>query len=330
MCFILVLSLFPVQLFAAAPFYEGKVIKMLVGHEVGGGYDKVARIMAQYLPKYIPGKPTLFVENMVGGGSVVATNYLYNISKPDGLTIGMPDRGLPFAQLLKAEGLQFDLRKFLWLGSPFADAFLLSIRGDLPYKTYADLLKAKTPIFVGSSGPTTTDYQYPALLKEYTGLNCNIVIYKSGAASNLAVERKEVDGKAASYSAVLALIQRGLLRPVVRGRTAPSETRPEIVNLPLDENLAASKTGKTILAMFSSVNQVGRCFIMPPGTPPELVAIIRAAFAKACEDPALKDTFAKLSFPGSYIHPEEAIKMLNFVLDQPADVVKEFSKFIKF
>ncbi len=105
----------PVKLMAA-PFYKGKTIRLVVGSAPGGGYDRWARLIARHMPKYIPGKPNIIIQNIPGATSIVAANYLYNIAKPDGLTFGAVQRGLPFAQLLQKKGVKFDLRKFSWIG----------------------------------------------------------------------------------------------------------------------------------------------------------------------------------------------------------------------
>src|SRR5574340_289513 len=116
-CGLVVLSLlFPCQRLSAAPapYYQGKVMRIIVGFTPGGGYDRMARLLAKHLPKYIPGKPSIIVENMGGASSIIAANYLYNIAKPDGLTIGIFNRALPHAQVLKMEGIKFDVRKYAW------------------------------------------------------------------------------------------------------------------------------------------------------------------------------------------------------------------------
>ena len=113
--------LFSQQDLCAAPYYEGKVLRVIVGTEPGGGYDRTGRLMAKYLPRYLPGKPTVIVENMPGAGHIIAANHIYNVAKPDGLTIGTYNRGLPFAQLTKAQGVRFDMRKYSWIGSVSVD-----------------------------------------------------------------------------------------------------------------------------------------------------------------------------------------------------------------
>lgn len=317
---------FPFTIQAAAPFYEGKTLKIIVGHGAGGGYDRMARLMAKYLPKYIPGKPVALVEFVPGASGLIAANQIYNITKPDGLTIVTVDRGLPIAQLLKAEGVRFDAAKFSWIGSAAVEATVLCIRSDLPYKTFEDLLRAKEPFHLGSVGPANTSHQFPILLKEFLGLKINLVIYPASAESMLAIERKEADGRAGSYSSLKPFIERGLVRPVIRGRVVESG----IENLPVDEDLTKDPKGKAIMAMRSAGDLMGRPFVAPPGSPPEAMAILREAFSKVAKDPELKQEAEKFMMTVEYVPAEECLKVVNFVLSQPDDIAREFSKYIKF
>jgi len=317
---------FPFTIQAAAPFYEGKTLKIIVGHGAGGGYDRMARLMAKYLPKYIPGKPVALVEFVPGASGLIAANQIYNITKPDGLTIVTVDRGLPIAQLLKAEGVRFDAAKFSWIGSAAVEATVLCIRSDLPYKTFEDLLRAKEPLHLGSVGPANTSHQFPILLKEFLGLKINLVIYPASAESMLAIERKEADGRAGSYSSLKPFIERGLVRPVIRGRVVESG----IENLPVDEDLTKDLKGKAIMAMRSAGDLMGRPFVAPPGSPPEAMAILREAFSKVAKDPELRQEAEKFMMTVEYVPAEECLKVVNFVLSQPDDIAREFSKYIKF
>ena len=105
-------------LFAQANYYQGKQIKSVVGFTASGFYDRWARLLARFMPKYIPGNPEMIVQNMPGAGSVVATNYVYSVAKPDGLTIGYPSNGIYLDQLVGRPEVKFDIRKFAWIGSP--------------------------------------------------------------------------------------------------------------------------------------------------------------------------------------------------------------------
>lgn len=310
----------------AAPFYEGKVIRMIVGHEVGGGYDRITRLIAKHLVKYIPGKPAVIVENMPGAQSMIAANYLYNIAKPDGLTIGTFDRGLPFAQLLKMDGVKYDLTKFAWIGSAASETMILALRSELPYKNIDDVRKAKEPIILAGVGAGASDTQFPSLLKEFAGLNFKIINYPSSAASILAIERKEVDGRAGSYSSLKPYIERGLVRPIVRCR----ESSPEVENLPVNEDLTTSKVGKTIMAMMASADHIGRPYAAPPKTPGNIMITLREAFAKVAKDPALQSDAKKIMMPVNYIPADDALKVLKYVLNQPDNIVKEFGKYVQF
>lgn len=322
---ILSLFLIPREPFAT-PYYEGKVVKIVVGSEPGGGYDRMARLVAKYLTKHIPGKPTLIVENMPGAGSIIAANYVYNIAKPDGLTLGAPQRGVPYAQLTKAEGVKFDITKFAWIGSPAVEATIFCVRSDLPYKTFADLQKAKETIHAAGAGPGATDHQYAFLLSEFLGVNLKLVTYTSGSAGLLAIERKEADGKAGSYTSIKRFIDRGVVRALIRGRV----TEKGIEGLPVDEDLTPDKKGKAIMAMRSTGDQIGRPFLAPPKTPADVMTILREAFARATKDSEMQEEARKINLDIEYVSSDECLKELNSLFNQPEDIIREFGKYIKF
>jgi tripartite-type tricarboxylate transporter receptor subunit TctC len=314
------------QVVFSAPYYEGKVLKMIVGFTAGGGYDRMTRLLAKHLPKHIPGKPTILVENMEGASSIIASNHLYNIAKPDGLTIGTFNRALPFAQVIKLEGVKFDIAKFAWIGSSAVEGTVFTLRNDLPYKTAEDLKTVKSPINMGCSGAGTLDYQFSLLAKEFLGLNMKMIIYVSSNECMLAVERKEADGRSGSYSSLRPFIERGLVRPIFRGRVAEKGME----NLPVNEDLTTDKMGKTILSMFSAADLIGRPYVAPPKTPPEVLKILKEAFAKVATDPEAKKDAEKNMMEIDYIPGDEIMKTVQNVLNQPPEIIKEFSKYVKF
>ena len=312
---------------AAQPNFAGKTITIIVGYKPGGGYDGTARMLARHLPKHIPGKPTVIVQNMPGANSMIAANHVYNVAKPDGLTIGTFNRNLPVAQLTRVDGVKYDMTKFAWIGSAASECTILALRSDLPYKSVDELKKAGKPLVIGATGPGANTYDFPLLLKEFLGLNLKIVTgYQSSADIMLAIERKEVDGRAGSFTSIRPFIDRKLVRPVLRARA----DEPGVEQLPIDEDLAPNPRAKAIMALRSAPEIVGRPYVMHPNTPPELVKIMREAFAKAIEDKALVAEATKASMELNYVGADVAVKVMKEMLSQPKDVVDEFSKYVKF
>ena len=312
---------------AAQPNFAGKTVTIIVGYKAGGGYDATARLLARHLPKHLPGKPTVIVQNMPGANSIIAANHMFNVAKPDGLTIGTFNRNLPIAQLTRVEGVKFDVTKFQWVGSAANESTILAIRNDLPYKSFEELKKAKEPVVIGSTGPGANTHDFPLLLKELLGLNFKIVSgYSSSADIMLAVERKEVDGRAGSYTSLRPFIDRGLVRPVVRARAS----EPGIEKLPMDESLAPNPRAKAIMALRSAPEQVARPYVLPPATPADIVKVMREAFSKVVNDKELDAEGKKAKIDLEYLPGDQAQKILVDVMKQPKEIVEEFSKYIKF
>src|SRR3954463_2915574 len=320
-------ALAAVPLIAGAQDFAGKTVTIVVGYMAGGGYDATARLLARYLPKHIPGKPTVIVQNMPGANSIIAANHMYNVAKPDGLTIGTFNRNLPIAQLTGVQGVKYDMTKFAWIGSAADETTILAIRNDLPYKSFDELRKAKENVIIGSTGPGANTHDFPLLLKDLLGVKLKIVSgYSSSADIMLAVERKEVDGRAGSYTSLRPFIDRGLVHPVIRARS----TEPGVEKLPVDESFAANPRAKAIMALRSAPEVVARPYVLPPKTPADIVKAYREAFAATIKDPALVAEANKAKFDLEYTSADEALKVMKEVLTQPKDIVDEFSKYIKF
>jgi tripartite-type tricarboxylate transporter receptor subunit TctC len=312
---------------AAQANFAGKTITIVVGYKPGGGYDATARMLARHLPQHIAGRPTVIVQNMPGGNSIIAANHMYNVAKPDGLTIGTFNRNLPIAQLTSVQGVKFDITRFAWIGSAANETTILAIRADLPYKSFAELRKAKEPVVIGSTGPGANTYDFPLLLKDMVGVNFKIVSgYSSSADIMLAVERKEVDGRAGSYSSIQPFIDRKLVRPLIRARSSDRRLQ----QLPLDEDFAPTPRAKAIMALRSAPEQIARPYVLPPATPADIVKTLRAAFAATIADPATQAEARKTQQDLDYISGDEAQQILKEVLSQPKDIVDQFSKYIKF
>jgi len=179
--------------FAQANFYQGKTISFIVGTKPGDVYDLYPRLLAEFLPKYIPGNPNIIIQNVAGAASLVAANQVYNIAKPDGLTLGAIYPALYLDQLVKRPEVKYDWNKFAWIGSPVRSNHMMYMRADTPYKTIDDVRAAPQPPKCGASGIASTGYYIPKLLEEAIGAKFDIVAgYQAGQDIELAVERGEV------------------------------------------------------------------------------------------------------------------------------------------
>ena len=166
---------------------------MVVASTTGGGYDLWARLTARYMVKYIPGNPSIVVQNMPGAGNIIGANYVYSVAKPDGLTLGAVNPALYFDQLVGRSEVKFDWAKFNWIGSPEKNDIVHYIRADTPFKTIDDLRNAKEPQKCGSTGTGSTGHYIPRLLEETLGIKTQIVSGYPGAPDiELAIERGEV------------------------------------------------------------------------------------------------------------------------------------------
>ena len=308
------------------PSFAGKTVTIIVGYNPGGGYDQMARMIARYLPKYLPGNPTVIVQNMPGANSITAANHVYT-AKPDGLTIGAFNRNLILGQVVKVPAIRFDMSKFAWIGSMAAETTILAIRADLPYRTPADLIKADPAVIVGATGPGASTYDFPLLLKALAKFNLRIISgYPASGDIMLAVERKEVDGRAGSYSSIKPFIDRGLVRPIVRANASV----PAIAQLPVDENLVTEARSKAVMRLRSVPETLGRPYLMPAGTPADILRAYWDAFTKISQDKDFVTEAERAGFEIEYVRGDRAMQIVREVLGAPSDVVKIFSQFFNF
>jgi tripartite-type tricarboxylate transporter receptor subunit TctC len=308
-----------------ANFYEGKTVTVLIGAK-SGSLAIAAQIAAQHLGKYIPGKPAVILQHMPGAAHILATNNVFNVAKPDGLTILAANPSVAIAQLSKVETVRFDVRKFQWLGSTGADGVALSVRSDLPYKTFDDLRKADQELVAGTTGPGSNAHDFPLLLKEFAGAKLKLVSgYPANSDVLLAVERKEVDSWSALATTIKLAADRGVVRPLVRGRVAI----PGFENLPVDEDLTTNKIGKALMVIRGLPLAIGRAFAVPPATPAPRVTILREALMKVIQDPEFQAESKKAKIDMHHISAEQVQKDFNTMMNQPPDVLKEMGKYIK-
>lgn len=322
-CAIVSLALSSVR--AQTDFYRGKTVSVVIGAKTGS-LAVAAQLVAHHMAKHIPGNPTVIFRQMPGAAHMNATNQIYNVAEADGLTILAANPNVAMAQLGKVAQVRFDVQKFEWLGSSGPDGAMLSIRADLPYKTFKEFKDSGKELVVGTTGPGSNAHDFPLLLKEFAGAKFRLV---KGYAANsdilLAVERKEVDAWAALATTIKNGVDRGAVRAIVRAR-APV---PGFNDLPIDESLTTDPIGKSLMAIRGIPLSIGRAFAVRPGTPADRVAILREALAKTIADPQFQAEAKKAQIDMTYISAQDVIKGFNEMMNQPPHVLEAMNKYLQ-
>jgi tripartite-type tricarboxylate transporter receptor subunit TctC len=312
---------------AQADFYKGKTVTIVVGARAVGSLSVSAQILAHHMGRYIPGNPTVILRQMPGGAHLNATNYVFNVADPDGLTILAANPQVAMAQLFKMPAVRFDARRFIWIGSSGSDAALFAIHPALPYKTFKDLQTASKELVIGTTGPGSNSHDVPLLLKEFAGAKFRLVSgYPANTDIKLALERREVDGWTALATTVRMAGEQGVVRPMVRSSRAPIAG---LNHLPVDEDLATSDLGRSLMKIRGTPLGIGRPFGLRPGTPADRVAALRDALAKALADPQFLAEMKTAQIEINHISADEVTKGFNTMIDQPPQVLEALNKYLK-
>ncbi len=290
-------------------FYKGKTMRIIVGFGAGGGFDTYARLIARHLGKHIPGNPNIIVENMTGAGSMLATNYVYKVAKPDGLTIGSFSGTLIMSQLLGQPGIEFDAQKFEWLGMPGVANMVCALTKASGIRTYEQWMAAKTPVKIGGTGRGTIPEDTPKILKEALNLPVQVVSgYKGTADARLAAEKGEVQGICWDWESMRVTwkhaIESGDANVVLQITPRPL---PELAKVPLASSLAKSDEAKKLMEVgIQYPGTFTRPYVLPPGTPKDRMAILRQAFQATMKDPGFLADAEKSKLDISPVTAEEA------------------------
>ena len=325
------------DLLAQPSFFEGKSGRILVGFSPGGSYDLWARLIAQHMSKHIPGNPSFVVQNMTGGGSMVAANYIYNVAKPDGLTFGVVTPGLYIEQLSGRKEVQFDWGKFSWIGSPERTDRIFYIRADTPYKILEDMRKATEPPKCGATGVGTASYYWPRLLGEAFGFKVNIVAgYPGSSDVNLAIEKGEVQCWGGTVQAFFGSeagrtwAKTGYVRVLTQGG---QKRHPQLADVPTVWNLmdkhGASDATRRVAKVLLSPDDLGRPFFGPPGVPADRVKILRDAFAKIMNDPDVAVEAQKKGLDPSLVTGSEIESLIKELVSLPPEVVQRMKRLVE-
>jgi len=325
----------PLLLLAPAParaqdFYREKFVRFIVGQAAGGGYDTYTRTIARHMIKHIPGNPAVTVENMTGAGSLVAANYLYNNTKPDGLTIGNWNSALVLNQALGDPNVKFNARNFGWIGAPTKSVPVCLIMGFTGLKSFDEILKSGKTIKMGGTGPGSHSLDMPLMLNRMTGTKFSVVSgYQGTAQIRLALQRREVEGLCTNWDSVLAT-QRDLLDAkgdeamtpfIIHARVPEPEAKSAVLVGEVIKDASDLHTYKVYMAQM----EYSRPLTTSPGTPKLRLEILRRAFKATLADPEFLAQANKLKLDISHVSGEESEKLVNDVLSIPPKVKDNLS-----
>jgi tripartite-type tricarboxylate transporter receptor subunit TctC len=307
----------------AQPFYEGKTITIITSTGAGGGYDVTARLVARHMPRYIPGNPTMIVQNMPGGGNVIATNYLYTVAPKDGTVIATLHNAMPLHQVLDGNGVRYDVSKFNWLGSTGSENEVVFTWHTTGVTTFEEAKKKE--VILGGTGAGSGIVIIPIAMNNLLGTKFKIVMgYKSSEDLNLAIQRGEVEARAFSMASV-----KGQRSDWVKDKKinfiaqAGNHRAHEIPDVPLLTELAKNNEHRDILRLISSPPGLGRPFAAPPDIPADRLAILRKAFQETLTDKAFLDEAEKLKIEIDPVSAEEITQIIRDVVNaSPAVVAK--------
>ncbi|HSE94682.1 MAG TPA: tripartite tricarboxylate transporter substrate-binding protein [Methylomirabilota bacterium] len=307
----------PVQ---AQSFFEGKTVRIIVGLAPGGGFDTYARVIARHLGKHIPGNPAVIVENMPGAGSLISANHVYKVAKPDGLTVGKFNGALILGQVLGQAGVEFDARKFEYVGAAVKEDVACSLTRASGISSVEKWMAAATPVKLGGVAPGASPDNTARILKAALGLPIQLVSgYKGTSEIRLAAEGGELAGACWSWESMRATwrkaIDAGEVVPVVQ---VTARKFPDLPNVPLAINLARTEDArKLILVGVQNSSAFARPFVLPPGTPKERADVLRKAFAATLNDEALRADAAKAKLSLDPVTAEELARLVAdlFTLD---------------
>ena len=321
---------------AQSPFYQGKTITIIVGTKAGDVYDLYPRLVAEFMPKFIPGGPNIIIQNVAGAASLIAANQVYSVSKPDGLTLGAIYPALYFEQLTKRPEVKFDWPKFSWIGSTVSSNSLMYMRSDTPYRTIEDVRTATTPPKCGATGVTSTAFYMPKLLEDAIGTKFDIVSgYQAGQDIDLAVERGEVMCRAFTINAYfsrepfISWRKRNFVR-VLYQTGSKRDARLKDVPL-LNELMDKYKTTESVRRLAKVVlasDEFGRPIVAPPGVPTDRLKILRDAFNKTVNDPTFLAQAEKRRLDLDPATGEELEALAKEVMTATPDIVEKVKKIL--
>jgi tripartite-type tricarboxylate transporter receptor subunit TctC len=292
-------ALFPENVFSQTPYYQGKTITIFRGGEPGGSGDMQARALIPFMKKYIPGNPTIVIENMPGAAGMKAVNHIYSTAKPDGLSISAVGSGLASGAILGLPGARYDIDKLIYLGSTeHGDPYVFLSRKGSGFDTL-EKLRAASGVRVGAQTVGHAVYVSGRIFTYLLGLkDPKIVVGFGGPEMDMALVRGEIDARANSADTVVRrnadAFNKGEFVIHATLTIPKGKFHPRFTNVPDADSLAKSEKERQLISLFREFMYPRWPYSLPPGTPPEIVKTLREAMNKSFKDPGFIQEFKKM------------------------------------
>jgi tripartite-type tricarboxylate transporter receptor subunit TctC len=324
----------PVIADGVAEFYRGRNIQLLIGGNAGVSYDLAGRTLALHIVKYIPGAPTIKVENMPGASSLIMTNHLYNRAKRDGSVIGAPLNNIllePRLKLLSQQGssVQFDLSRFNWIGSPVQEPQVMWVWHTSDVRSISDLRDKK--IIMGGTSAGADNHTLPLVINHVFGTKIDVVLgYKGPNDVFLAAERGEVTGISTAHSTLMANRADWVRDRKVNILVQFGATRvPDLPEVPTAIEIAPDAEARQLLEFIASKFVLARPYAFPPDTPADRVRALRVAFDATMKDPAFLRDAEKVSLAINPVAGEDMHRLVDRIEQTPEAIVEQIRQIFK-
>jgi tripartite-type tricarboxylate transporter receptor subunit TctC len=312
-----------------ADFYRGKTIHILIGVNVGGGYDMEARLIARFLGKHIPGNPTVVPQNMIGAGGIKMANYLHAVAPQDGTAIGMFPNTLIAAQAVGVGGVQYDANRFRWLGSMSRSPLTFGVWHTAGVRSLADA-RAKE-VIAAASNPGAITYTFPRLLNEMLGTKIKVVSgYQGNSTMTLAMERGEAQAVTNSWDSWRATHMHWIRDKKVNllVQTEPKSDDQELAGVPSIQELARNENDRRVIDLVVAGDAMGKPMAIAPNAPPERVRALLAAYQATLRDPDFVKAAISSRTEINAVSGERLQEIVARVLSTPADLKARARKII--
>ncbi len=317
----------------AQEFYKGRRLSIIVSYVPGGGYDMYSRLLARHLSRYIPGNPSIIVQNMPGAGSLIGANYLYRLAPREGTTVGIFGPMQVLRQVIGAPGIEFEAEKFNWLAAAHVgDVIVCMATAASGVKNLEGAVKRQTPLAVGATQPGSTTLTWTTAYRDILGANFKIVPGYSGATGvRTAMARGEIDAGCWQWSTIKATEAKTWLDT---GKTtiftqAAIKKSPELPHVENALDRVRSKLEREILSALLVETSLGRAYVAPPGVPIERVDLLRNAFMDALRDSKLLGEANRMALEIEPVPGEELEKVVTDLRKLPREAVEKIKSIME-